>query len=87
MTSSVAMNLPSAQAESFTRVVVISSTNMIFFKASYPMDKVIAAMRKKDILMLQDAGMGRIVTSLNISEKDTDAIVKAIRELKEEDFR
>jgi hypothetical protein len=36
--------------------------------------------------MLQDAGMGRIVTSLNISEKDTDCIVKAIRELKEEDF-
>ena len=29
MTSSVAMNLPSAQAESFTRVVVISSTNFV----------------------------------------------------------
>ena len=79
--------ISTALSESGWADVVISSTNMIFFKASYPMDKVIAAMRKKDILMLQDAGMGRIVTSLNISEKDTDAIVKAIRELKEEDFR
>lgn len=67
--------------------VVISSTNMLFFKASYPMDKVISAMRGKNILMLQDAGMGRIVTSLNVTEEDTDQIVKAIRELKEEDFR
>ena len=79
--------ISTALSESGWADVVISSTNMIFFKASYPMNKVIAAMRKKDILMLQDAGMGRIVTSLNISEKDTDAIVKAIRELKEEDFR
>lgn len=64
----------------------ISSTNMIFFSSHYPMDNIIREFKKHDILFLKDSGMGRIVTSINISESDTDYIVKTIKEINEKDF-
>ncbi len=64
----------------------ISATNMIFFASQYPMANIIAAFRKKNILFLAEGSLGRIVTSLNISCKDTDYIVKTIKEMDEKEF-
>lgn len=64
----------------------ISSTNMIFFTSHHPIANIIAAFRRREILFLAEGTMGRIVTSLNISSKDTDCIVKTIREIDEKEF-
>ena len=66
--------------------IKISSTNMIFFTSSYSIDKIIAAFRKRDILFLKEGNMGRIVLSLNVSERDTDYIVKTIRDIDTKEF-
>lgn len=66
--------------------IEISSTNMIFFSSQYKIENIIREFKKHDILFLQDAGMGRIVTSINISEKDTDYIVSTIKHKDEKDF-
>ena len=66
--------------------VVISSTNMIFFNSSYPMDNIVNAFRKKGVLFLKEGEMGRIVLSLNINDEDTDAIVKIIDSTSIEEF-
>lgn len=79
--------ISSALSESGWADIKISSTNMIFFTSSYPIDNIIRVFREKyGILFLCDGGMGRIVTSLNISEKDANYIAKSIRETKVEDF-
>ena len=66
--------------------VIISSTNMIFFKCSVPVDKVIDKFKSLGILFLADGGMARIVTNLNVSDDDTAAVVKTIQSLSEKDF-
>ena len=66
--------------------VRISSTNMIFFASRYPMAGIIEAFRKKGVLFLEDAGMGRIVTSLNVTDEDTDETVRIIKEMDEKEF-
>ena len=66
--------------------VRISSTNMIFFTASYPMQSIIEAFRRKGVLFLEDGGMGRIVTSLNVTDEDTDEMVRIIKEMDEKEF-
>ena len=67
--------------------VKISATNMIFFTSRYPIANIIAAFRKKDVLFLEDGGMGRIVTSINNTDEDTDEMVKIIKEMDETEFR
>ncbi len=67
--------------------VVISSTNMIFFRSQYDMDRITAAFRSKGVLFLKEGTMGRIVLNLNISDDDTDAIVRIIKTTGAEDFR
>lgn len=65
----------------------ISSTNMIFFTSQYPIDNIIRVFKERyGILFLCDGGMGRIVTSLNISEDDTKYIVKAIQDIDPKEF-
>ena len=66
--------------------VRISSTNMIFFASRYPMAGIIEAFRKKGVLFLEDAGMGRIVTSLNVTDEDPDETVRIIKEMDEKEF-
>ena len=67
--------------------ILISETNMIFFSSKYPMKRIIEAMAKRGILMLEDAGKGRIVLSLNISDEDTDEIVSLISTIDEGELR
>ena len=67
--------------------VKISATNMIFFTSRYPIANIIAAFRKKGVLFLEDGGMGRIVTSINNTDEDTDEMVKIIKEMDETEFR
>ncbi len=66
--------------------VRISSTNMIFFTSRYPIASIIEAFRRKGVLFLEDAGMGRIVTSLNVTDEDTDETVRIIKEMDETEF-
>ena len=66
--------------------IKISSTNMIFFTSRYPMQNIIKAFRQRDILFLEDAGMGRIVTSLNVTDQDTEDTVRIIKEIDEKEF-
>ena len=66
--------------------VRISSTNMIFFTAFYPMQSIIEAFRRKGVLFLEDGGMGRIVTSLNNTDDDIEATVRIIREMRPAEF-
>ena len=66
--------------------IAISSTNMIFFNSSYPMDNIVRTFREKGVLFLKEGEMGRIVLSLNISDEDTDAIVRIIESTSAEEF-
>ena len=66
--------------------VRISATNMIFFTSRFPMQNIIAAFREKGVLFLEDGGMGRIVTSLNVTDEDTEETIRIIREMKESEF-
>lgn len=66
--------------------IKISSTNMIFFTSRYPMQNIIKAFRQRDVLFLEDAGMGRIVTSLNVTDQDTEDTVRIIKEIDEKEF-
>ncbi len=66
--------------------IIISSTNMIFFTTSYSMAKIIEEMKKRGILMLEDGGMGRIVTNINVTNEDADKIVDLIKTIKKEDL-
>ena len=59
---------------------------MIFFRSQFPIDSIVSAFRRKGVLFLQDAGMGRIVLSLNISEKDTEDICSIIRNMDIKEF-
>ena len=67
--------------------VKISATNMIFFTSKYPMQNIIEAFRKRGVLFLEDGGMGRIVTSLNVTDEDTDETVRIIKEIDETEFK
>ena len=64
----------------------ISSTNMIFFSSEYDMDRIVSAFREKGVLFLKEGDMGRIVLSMNISDEDTDAIVKIIGSMDAREF-
>ena len=66
--------------------VKISATNMIFFTSTYSIGNIIAAFRKRGILFLNEGNMGRMVLSLNVSEEDTEYIVKAIKEIDPKEF-
>ena len=66
--------------------VRISSTNMIFFTSKYPIQNIVNAFKKKGVLFLEDGGMGRIVTSLNVNDEDTEETVKIIKEMDEKEF-
>ena len=66
--------------------IVISSTNMIFFRSQYPIENIVEAFRKKGMLFLKDGGMGRIVLSMNVSDKDAEEAVRIIRETRVEEF-
>ncbi len=66
--------------------VRISETNMIFFTSEYPMAGIIRAFREKGVLFLEDGGMGRIVTSLNVTDEDTEETVKIIEEMDTREF-
>ncbi len=78
--------ISNALANSGWANIEISSTNMIFFTSDYPMQNIIKAFQKRDILFLEDGGMGRIVTSLNISREDIEYIVRTIKEISTKDF-
>lgn len=65
---------------------VISSTNMLFFSSRYPMSNIVNAFKKRGILFLEENGMGRIVTSLNVSRENTLEIVKTIASIDEKEF-
>lgn len=66
--------------------VVISSTNMIFFRTSYPIKNVIEAFRRKGMLFLAEGEMGRIVLSMLVSDEDTDNAIRIIREMDPKEF-
>ena len=66
--------------------IEISATNMIFFRSDYNMDSIVTAFRRKGVLFLKEGDMGRIVLSLNISDKDTKEIVKIIENMDPEEF-
>ncbi len=66
--------------------VKISATNMIFFTSTYSIGNIIAAFRKRDILFLNEGNMGRMVLSLNVSEEDTEYIVRTIKEIDPKEF-
>ena len=66
--------------------IAISSTNMIFFTSRYPIASIVEAFRKKGVLFLEDGGMGRIVTSLNNTDEDTEETVKIIENMEASDF-
>ena len=66
--------------------VVISSTNMIFFRTSYPIKNVIEAFRRKGMLFLAEGEMGRIVLSMLVSDEDTENAIRIIREMDPKEF-
>lgn len=57
-------------------------TNMIFFSTAVSHEKVLAYFRSKNILFAPDAGMLRMVTSLNVDSQMTDCVIKAIKEFR-----
>lgn len=63
-------------------------TNMIFFKTpALELPKVVKGLNEAGILCLEDAGCGRIVTNLGISDDDTEEICRLIRQLDVEAYR
>ncbi len=78
--------ISSALEETGWAEIVISATNMIFFRSQFPIDSIVSAFKKKGVLFLQDAGMGRIVLSLNVTEKDTEEICAIIRNMDTKEF-
>lgn len=66
--------------------IIISETNMIFFRSSYPIQSIIDAFRRKGVLFLEDGGMARIVTSLNNTDEDIDEMVRIIRSMDEKEL-
>lgn len=66
--------------------IAISATNMVFFRSPYPMRNIIDALGRRGVLMLEDAGMGRIVTSLNVSRSDAEAACDAIASIRKEEI-
>ena len=67
--------------------VRISETNMIFFSSRYDIQKIIKAMASRGILMLNEGMMGRIVLSINISDEDTEQIVRLIGTIGEDELK
>lgn len=58
-------------------------TNMVFFSVHGTDNaSIISYFRSKGILALEDAGYIRIVTSLNVDRKQTEEVVKAIKEFR-----
>ena len=60
--------------------VKIASTNMVFFETECVND-IIARLREKDVLILSEGRLGRMVTNLGISDEDTDRICHIIEAL------
>ncbi len=66
--------------------IVISSTNMIFFRSQHPVEGIIEAFRRRGVLILREGDMARIVLSLNISDEDAEDVCAIIRDMKTGEF-